>query len=213
MIMQAQQNDKNASSTMSPVVSLTPPEPLKQKAARLDTANVVTLYAAGAVALAFALVGFLNSRVNRELRGLEDKLIRAKDEQLARDSKDKDVLISNALRDAGIANNNASKANERAQTLESQNIQLRADLETATAESRTRQTELATEQRKLSEEQRKTAQAQREADEARLALQKHLEKVAKRQEDRKLTKGFRNIREIAVAEPDRGNLWRVNSAV
>ena len=81
----------------------------------------------------------------------------------------------------------AATANERAQKLETDNLQLRTDLEAATAESRAKQAELTSEQAKLSAEQRKTAEAQREAAEAQLALKKHLEEVAGRQKPRHLT--------------------------
>jgi hypothetical protein len=58
-------------------------------------------------------------------------LIRAKDEQLPRDLKEKDSQIADANEQAGVAN-------ERAQKLEGDNILLRTDLETATADAQAR---------------------------------------------------------------------------
>jgi len=71
-------------------------ESLRTTAGRLDTANLATLYFAGAIAIAIALVAFWSSRVNRNLRTLESTLGALKDEQLIRDLKDKDVEIQQA---------------------------------------------------------------------------------------------------------------------
>lgn len=170
----------------------------------------------GVVSALTLAIGFVTARISVGLSWIASEQQKGEIARLNKEAKDAGERAANALRDAGIANekaaeanNSASKANERAQVLEGQNLLLRTDLETATTESRTKQAELATEQRKLSQEQRKTAQAQREADEARLALQRHLEKIAARQADRKLLSGFRRVEEITVDEIDRGNVWRV----
>jgi hypothetical protein len=73
----------------------------------------------------------------------------------------------------------AANADERASRIEAGNLQLRTDLEDATAESRSAQS-------RLEEEQRKTAKAQKEAADAQSALQGHINEVAKRQGQRLL---------------------------
>jgi hypothetical protein len=74
-------------------------------------------------------------------------------------------------RELGKVQGTAAEANERASSIESASLQLRTDLENATAESLRRQTELEIEQRKTAEAQRETAEAQKAADEARLAIE------------------------------------------
>lgn len=118
----------------------------------------------------------------------------ANTEEAKRGAEEARKQAANALKDAGLANeaagkanDSAAKANERAEKLEGANIQLRTDLENATAESRAKQAELAREQTKLATEQRKTAEAQREAAVAQLALKKHLEEVAESTRHRHLT--------------------------
>jgi hypothetical protein len=75
------------------------------------------------------------------------------------------------------ARNSAASAHERTQKLEHDNLKLREEVEART-------TQLAVEQQKLEKEQQKTAQAQKEAADAQLALQEHLEQVARRQSPR-----------------------------
>jgi hypothetical protein len=116
---------------------------------------------------------------------------------------------------AGIANESAGKANERAEKLEGQNIELRKDLESATAESRAKQSELATQQTVLATEQRKTAEAQREAAIAQLALKKHLEEVAERQTPRILTAEQKHLIVAILSARPKGEVemeYPVNSA-
>ena len=82
--------------------------------------------------------------------------------------------------EAGEARKKAGGADERSKNLESSNKQLAIDLETAKSDFSLKQSELA-------REQRKTAKAQKEAAEAQLALRRHIEEVARRQEPRRLS--------------------------
>jgi hypothetical protein len=131
------------------------------------------------VASLYFIVSWVASRKAIALQTAQAVLIRAKDEQLATDLKNKDVSIS-------VADQNAADAKAKTTQLEHDNLQLKTDLQIATADSRAKQAELATEQAKLATEQRTTAEAQREAAEAQLALKEHLERVAKRQAWRSL---------------------------
>lgn len=136
---------------------------------------------------------WMTNRKGNELSEAQAALIRAKDEQLAGNLKDKDVHIAvadekaaEARATASKADEGAARANERAQNLEQENIKLRTDLESATAEARAKQAELAREQTKLAAEQSKTARAQEEAAKAQKALAEKTEEVRKRQEPRRL---------------------------
>lgn len=157
-------------------------ENLESTADKLSTANVALLYVAGAVAVLIAVHAFWSSRVNARLRNAQNDVIRAKDEQLARDLKDKDLQISNANdrasaaderaakadERAGEANKEAGRANERAgelelqaQQLARQNLELRssvANLETAAADAKAAQQRVETE---LAKQQERTALAER----------------------------------------------------
>jgi len=195
--------------------STTPsPDPMDFSVAAGSQTRYFVMYvialALGAICAAFAAWFTVQLyRATNKYNDLVQTEAKVRIEEARRGAEEARMQAANALRDAGVANEAASKAdesaakaNERAQNLERDNIQLRTDLEAATAESRTKQTELAMEQRKLAAEQRKTAEAQEQAAIAQLALRKHLEEVAARQADRTLSKGFRNVYEMA-----RGDVW------
>jgi len=81
--------------------------------------------------------------------------------------------LTGAKMELGRQQERAAEADERASTIEAGNLQLRTDLENATAESSRRQAE-------LEKEQEKTALAQKEAAQAQLALKQYVDLVAKR---------------------------------
>ena len=86
-------------------------------------------------------------------------------------SRRQEVQLRRFDRELTLAKTAQAVQEERAAKMEAGNIQLRADLENATAESTRRQKELEI-------EQRKTAEAQRAAAVAQLELKKHIEQVA-----------------------------------
>lgn len=81
----------------------------------------------------------------------------------------------------------AAKANKEAEQISHDNIILRKDLETATAETRSKQTELTIEQQKLATAQQHQAEAEQKRAETQLTLEKTLEEIRKKQMPRTLT--------------------------
>jgi hypothetical protein len=103
--------------------------------------------------------GYLNNR-QKLLSNAQSELATAEENQLRLDLRDKDLEIEKAQKLAGDAQTDAGRANERAGALESANLKLKTDLETATAASRAKEIELEKEQQKTAEIQRKSAEAQ-----------------------------------------------------
>ena len=99
---------------------------------------------------------------------LSRKLNKEKDMQSVKEKQVSDLKIEEARAVAATANENTAK-------LSHENIKLRTDLETATAETRSRQSELTVEQQKLAETQRQLAEAEQKRAEAQLTLEKTLE--------------------------------------
>lgn len=166
----------------------------------------VRLVAATVIVTAlYFLAQWMTNKRGNELGNTQAALIRAKDEQLARDLKEKDSQIADANRQAGVAN-------ERAQKLEGDNIQLRTDLENASADAQSRieaaraeagakieqaRTEAA---RQVGEVQKDVARQQERAAEAEKALAEVREKIA----PRRITAGFPSVRGL-----DPGGVWMV----
>lgn len=145
-------------------------------ASRANNAYIAFL---AATLIVTVLIVVFNNRLNKAKDGAYAREKQASDERIAAakaDAAKADERAGLANEAAGKANETAGKANERAGKLEGQNIQLRTDLETATAESRAKQAELAREQGKLAIEQRRTADAQRQAAEAQRALAEIVER-------------------------------------
>lgn len=111
---------------------------------------------------------------------LSRKLNKAKDLQSANEKQASDLKIEEARA-------NAATANEKTVKISQENIKLRTDLETATAQTRSRQSELAVEQQKLAETQKQLAEAEQKRAEAQLTLEKTLEEVRRRQKPRTLS--------------------------
>jgi len=102
--------------------------------------NVTLAFTVIALTIAFA-IGATNIALSWKVNRLKKEESRKKDEQLASDLKDKDVLIAAADKRAAEANVEAARANEsaanlnkRAQTMEHDNLVLRDDLNKATGE-------------------------------------------------------------------------------
>jgi hypothetical protein len=72
---------------------------LEASAGRYNTASVGLLYAAGLVAVLIAVVAYRSGRVNSQLREIQNQLLHAKDEQLARDLKAKEEQIAATKKD------------------------------------------------------------------------------------------------------------------
>ncbi len=111
---------------------------------------------------------------------LSRKLNKAKDAQSATEKQISDVKTEEARA-------SAAKANEKTATLSHENIKLRTDLESATAESRSKQAELTVEQQKLIKAQQQLAEAEQNRADAQLSLEKILEEVRRRQMPRTLS--------------------------
>jgi len=108
------------------------------------------------------------------------KLNKAKDAQSAFEMQTASIKIEEARASAANANNET-------ETLAQQNIKLRTDLESVTAEARSKQTELTVEQQKLAQAQQELAEAEQRRTEAQLVLEKTLQEVRSRQMPRTLT--------------------------
>jgi hypothetical protein len=147
-------------------------EQLERAAGWWNNATLWLVAGTALVAAAYFVVSLISSNRSNALKDAQAALIRAKDEQLALNLKDKDEQISAAKerastadRQAGIANEAAGKANRRAEEIAGENIKLKSDLDMATAEARReaenlRKQNLATEDR-LEKERRSRLEMER----------------------------------------------------
>lgn len=119
------------------------------------------LAATALVAAAYFIVTFLSNRKATQLKDAQAAVIRAKDEQLAGDLKDRDLRIAEA-------GSNAAQANEKARTLEHANLILRNDLNEAAG--------------KVAAIQKDAADAQKDAADAKAAQQRVEVEWAKQKE-------------------------------
>ena len=106
------------------------------------------------VALAYGIVVMVANRKGQQLQKAQAVLIRAKDEHLARDLKERDLRIAEAT-------STAAQANERAQLLERENLTLRSDfarIEKVAADAKATQQRVEIE---LAKQREQTAIAQR----------------------------------------------------
>jgi hypothetical protein len=110
--------------------------------------------------------------------GLSWKLNREQNAEIANTRKETEEAKAEAAR----ANESAAQLIERAQNLEQENIELRTDLENATAEARNKQIELTL-------EQQKTAAAQKEAAQALMSAQFNLQQIRSLHMPRRLIAG------------------------
>ncbi len=160
-------------------------------------AGIVLGTAAAVCTILAAAAGIVAYLYNSRLKVEQDELIRAKDQQLTRELKDKDLQIENvraaAQKDVEDARNEAKERleletkrveGEAGRKIEDARAEAGVKIEQAKADADAKAAELAREQTKLAEEQRKTADAQLKADEARMALENLLKQ---RTEPRTLT--------------------------
>jgi hypothetical protein len=157
--------------------------------------NLANYFGIGLLVLT-AVAALISNRIGARMKTAQDAVIAAKDEQIRhdRDATDKrvaeaDKKAAEANAEAGRANESAAKLNEMAQNLEQQNIKLRTDLETATAEARSKQIELTLEQQKMAKEQQITAEAQKEAARTLLNAQFNLQQIRSLHMPRRLIVG------------------------
>jgi len=135
---------------------------LEESFARWNSVAIALLAATAFVAVTYFVVTFVANRKGIRLKDAQTALIRAKDEQLAGDLKDKDLRIAEAGSDA-------ARANEKARTLEQANLILRNDLNEAAS--------------KVAGIQKDAAHAQKDAADAK-ATQQRVEVEWARQKER-----------------------------
>lgn len=176
---------------MTNIASVLPnAEDLQSSYNTLTNLNLGLLILAGMIALAIGLVAVLSTRKGNDL-------IRAKDEQLKRDLKDKDAQIERARADAETrlqvettkvkADADASLKLETAKVRADADVKIgeatkQADVKIAEANERTASVSL-----RLEEEARKRAEAQQETAKAQQALVEKTEEIRLRQLPRHLT--------------------------
>lgn len=137
-----------------------------------NTAMIIALIIAALAAVAVVVTTRMALVKAKELTDAQGELDKAKDRELQDSLKAKDV-------DIGKVQLVADEAKERTAKVESDNLQLKTELERATAESRSKQAE-------LEREQQKTAEIQKESAESQLALRQSMNRAFQRTGNRTL---------------------------
>jgi outer membrane murein-binding lipoprotein Lpp len=104
--------------------------------------------AAAVAATGYFVTSWMANSKGTQLKEAQSGLLRAKDDQLARDLAEKERQIADSIDKAARANLEAGRANERAGNIEQQNLTLRAEQQKVQTE--------------LSKQQQRTANAERE---------------------------------------------------